>query len=438
MTEFTNLFKVDETESRIFNFFWLGFIIYTFAFILSISELVSYSMCNAMQALGLMFLVPSAILLLRFKFENNYLRVILIIFFIWQLGIILRGFQFDYVFIKQMLFDPYESIFIYLSPLILLFPKNLPYLKKVFTVIIILGIIFLFFDLVSIRQLLVSYDDKDAQGKIEYYAKTLSITAGFILLTFMYHSSRRNFIALAVVGVTLLLSLIRARRSLAVLSLSPLVFAYFIYYSYSKNKTLKIVYFFLISIVVTLIIAYYQYLMSYFSTSSITSWFIDRIGQSTRGGVEQYFYQDLQPLDWVIGKGFNGKYYCPGILEGGPGSLSIFRSGIETDYLNIILKGGLISLGLTLMITVPAILKGLFQSRNMLSKAAAIWILFYLGDLYPTPVTTFTLNYLLVWISVGICYSKSIRDIPEEEVRKFFLEKKKEPIIDDPCLPDQE
>jgi hypothetical protein len=152
--------------------------------------------------------------------------------------------------------------------------------------------------------------------------------------------------------------------------------------------------------------------------SNTTSLFIDRIGQDSRSEVEQYFFRDLKPIDWIIGKGINGKYFCP--MGDGIGGITILRNGIETDYLNIILKGGIISLGLNLLIAIPAIINGLFHSKNLLSKAAGIWILFYLIDLYPSPVTTFSLNYLLVWISIGICYSKELRYLSDEKIKEVL------------------
>ena len=70
---------------------------------------------------------------------------------------------------------------------------------------------------------------------------------------------------------------------------------------------------------------------------------------------------------------------------------------------------------------IPAVVKGLFFSKNLLSKAAGVWILLWILYLYPTSVTTFTLHYILVWICIGICYSNKIRNIPEEAMRKYFL-----------------
>lgn len=410
----------EKKELQILNFFWIGFIIYTSAYTISTSNLVNYPVCNLFQILGLMILIPSAFLLFRLKFDNEYLKVVFLLYCIWQIVVILRGFIFSYEYVKQLIFNAYGGIFIYLSPLILLFPRNLNYIKKVFQVIIILGIIYLVYDLIFIRELTVSYDDKNSQAIVEYFSKTLSIPCGFILLSYMYHSRKINFLALFIITITFFFAILRARRALALLALAPLVFSYIIYFIHSKNWILKIVFFVLMSILVSVGLVYMQSLYDFFQSSNITRWFVDRIGQDTRSEVEAYFFRDMKTIDWIIGKGLNGKYFCPGVIEG-PGRISIYRMGIETDYLNIILKGGLISLIIKLLILIPAILKGLFHSRNMLAKASALWILMYISYLYPAPVTTFSLNYLLVWISVGLCFSKEIRNMKEQQIKEILI-----------------
>ena len=121
----------------------------------------------------------------------------------------------------------------------------------------------------------------------------------------------------------------------------------------------------------------------------------------------------MKPTDWAIGKGINGEYFCPGIDEDAPTN---YRNIIETGYLQIILKGGIIRLILYLLIAIPALILGLFFSKNLLSKAAGIWIFISLISLYPATVNSFNLNYLLVWISIGICYSKELRILPDDQI----------------------
>jgi hypothetical protein len=408
--------SVNKDELRILNIFWIGFILYTSGFTLSIASKANSVVGILIQIIGLFLLIPCAIILIRLKIENKYLRIIFYIYSIWLLSIIFRGFLIDYFFIRLMLFNAYDGIFIYFTPFIMLFPKNLLYIKKTINVILILGVIYTIYSLLFIRDLLTPYNILKSQDIVEYFSKTLSIPCSFILLTYIYHSKTKKLFALFVTLITFLFALYRARRALALIAIWPLIITYIIYLNYSKSYILKIVIFLLLASVLALFIAYRQNAISYLSDSSTTSWFIDRIGQDSRSEVEQYFFRDLKPINWIIGKGINGQYFCPGV----DGLGTIYRFGIETDYLTIILKGGIISLGLMLLMAIPAIIKGLFKSKNLLSKAAGIWILFYLLELYPAPVTTFSLNYLLVWISIGICFSKELRYLSDEKIKEVL------------------
>jgi len=139
----------------------------------------------------------------------------------------------------------------------------------------------------------------------------------------------------------------------------------------------------------------------------------ERGTDDTRSGVENNFYKSMKGVDWIIGRGMLGEYYSPTLDFN-------YRGTIETDYLNIILKGGYIQLGLILLILIPAIINGVFRSKNTLSKVAGIWIFIWILSTYPATVQVFTLYYVLVWISVGICYSPTIRNIPEEKLILYF------------------
>ena len=147
---------------------------------------------------------------------------------------------------------------------------------------------------------------------------------------------------------------------------------------------------------------------------------VNRGEEDTRTGVEVYMYADMSSTDWIIGKGINGEYYCP--VVDNVNDATGYRAYIETGYLQIILKGGIVSIALLLLILIPAIFKGLFQSRNVLSKAAAIWILLWIIYEYPIIGVAFNMHYILVWIAAGICYSKKIRNMADSTI-KFYLQK---------------
>jgi hypothetical protein len=402
----------DELRKRL-NLFWSGFIIYSLAFTISKTTFVNYNICYVFQMIGLLLFIPAGIQLINFKIANQYLQSLLILYLLWTVSIVLRGFLTDRDFLKLMFFDAYDGLFVFFAPLVALFPQSTQFYKKLFDIILILGVSYIVYDLLFVKALFnPDGTDTTSQAIVEYFSKTLSIPCGFILLTYSYHSEKRKVFAFFIIVLTILLAIIRARRALTVIGLSILLFTAIVYLSVNRNKIWNVFLF----IVLGASLSMYTYKVFNDNKDGLFSLIVDRGYEDTRTGVELFFYDDMKTKDWIIGKGINGKYYCPGIDS----PESLYRNGIETDYLNIILKGGILGLGLMILIAVPAVFSGIFYSKNILSKAAGIWILLWLFNLYPAPVTKFTLNYLLVWISIAVCYSKEIRNIPDEEMKKYF------------------
>lgn len=398
----------DRVISIALNIFWAGFVIYSASFALSTTTIVNYILCQLFQIFGLILIVASSVKVLLWKFDNTYLRTFFIIYCLWLLSVIFRGFIFDYSSLKFMLFDAEFGLLRYFVPLIILLPKNLVYYKKLFKVIVILGIIFLCYDIIFKGNLMdLNYTNNNTKFTFEYFVKILSLPAGFLLLTYNYQPNRRILFALLIVAVGVVFAIFRARRALLFMTFIPLVFSYLLYL-YGGNKKFLLIFF---SIFVGAFLIFYG--IKAFNESRNGAFYLisERLFEDTRSVVESNFYYDMTTQNWIIGKGINGAYFSPGIDLS---DVSGYRGMIETDYLNIILKGGLISLGLLLMIAIPAIFLGLFFSKNLLSKAAALWILIWLMELYPANVNSFSLNHILVWISIGICYSKEIRNQSEK------------------------
>ena len=344
----------------------------------------------------------------------EYLKILFLIYCIWQLTVVLRGIALDYSSIKVMLFDAESGLFRYFAPLILLFPKNLLYYKKVVLVILTLGAIFLLYDVAFIGNLMdLDYENNNTKFTYEHFVKILSVPSGIILLTLIYQKKKVKYFAYLVMIVSLLFAAYRARRALIIMSASPLVISYILdLYAKKKNFVIALIPFILIFFALNFGGANFG-----IKLPDIFTLLNERGTEDTRTGVEIYFYKDMTTTDWIIGKGINGTYFCPDIDLG---TNTDYRSMIETDYLNIILKGGIISLALVLLIAIPAFIKGMFFSNNILSKAAAIWILLWILELYPANVTTFSLHYLLLWISIGICYSDVTREVSDKELVRIF------------------
>lgn len=405
---------VSSKHLRTINIFWVGFILYTLGNALASTAHLSIVICQAVQIPGFLLMIAAIVSLIRFKFDSPFLRLIYVLYCTWLITMIFQGLSFlaDYNYLKNFLFNPYIGM-LYLAPIVLLFPRNFVFYKKVFDVIAILGIFYIICDILFIKDLLNSdRESLTSQGIVETFSD-LSFSSGFILLTYSYHTKKRQLLAMATIGLALLIAIIRARRGLIFMYANMIMISYILYILRSKMKLL-IIY---LTLFTALLGAVYVTSIYKPHESRLFGFLLERGNENTRERVELMFYDDMKTKDWIIGRGIKGEYFCPDVEEH---QLTNYRPDIETGYEQTILKGGLISLGLFLLIAVPAMLKGLFQSKNILSKVAGIWIFMSLINSYPGTTNAFTLQYLIVWISIGICYSKKIRNLPEKALKNYF------------------
>ncbi len=393
--------------------FFFGIILYTIGAALSAtfpSSLV-FKIIQVFQLVGLLSVIFGAASIIQFRINYSFVGILVVLYFAWTFFVLLHGLEYEYQNIKRIFFG---ELITYFFPVIFFFPKNLNFYKRVFDVIVILCILFLTMTVLYI-DLVLTYLEENVTEKFvfEYFVKFLGVPAGFILFTHIYHSKNRNRIALIVVVCILLIATYRARRALMALSAGHLIIFMVIFYFTSNKKLL-----------ITCCLAFFLILTGVYGErlyrekgAALLENVLERGMEDTRSRVERAFIRDFEPIDWIIGRGINGKYWCPNIdLNDNSG----YRVMIETDYLNIILKGGIVYLGLILLIIIPAAVLALFYSKNLLSKAAGIWILLWALSLYPLNVYNPDFNHLLLWICVSIGYSKDIRHLSDETIRLAF------------------
>ncbi|NOT91748.1 hypothetical protein [Ferruginibacter sp.] len=412
--------KMSKRLSDNLNLFWLGFMIYFLSYTLTTTLVyIKITQLQLLQIVGILIFTYASINIIKFRVKNKYLQVLFYAYCLWSLTIIARGFTFDFDSIKEQLFEAGTGIFIYFVPLILLFPHNFSFYKKVFNVILIFALFYVLYCSIFSKDLL-NPDRKStlSQGMVEAFSG-LSFTCGFVLFTYIYHDKKKRIFALGIMVLTLLFAVYRARRGTILMCVSSLLFYLMMYLIVSK-KTFMVIY--LAIFIAALGALFYSNLYNQ-TNFGIFNFLVERADEDTRTGVEVRFKEDMTTTDWIIGKGLKGEYFCPGIDE--HLDTTGYRPVIETGYLQIILKGGLISLILLLLILVPALIRGLFYSKNVLSKACGMWILLWILYLYPTMGNTFSLNYMLVWIGVGICYSKKFRNLSDAQIKEYFTETKK-------------
>jgi len=404
------------------NIFWIGLLLYSAGSVLNSSTMLNGSICQAIQTIGLICMLYTSLFLIKKKIDSRYLRVMLILYVIWHMAIIFRGhgLSFNYSFMKEFLFGVNSNGIIYFIPLIVLFPRNFAHYKALFQIISISAILFLIFCLFFIKKLLIRGDDIVSQSIIENNFD-LGIPAAFILLTYLYHSGQRKLLALATIAVTFFFCVIRARRGLLFITGSLAIYSFLFYFLYTKRK-LVIIYF---SILFALIFSVFYTSTYNIQNNKLVRFLAERGTDNTRTAVEFFFYEDMKPDDWLVGRGIGGTFFCP---ECDVDQVNNNRPVIETGFLQLALKGGLISLGLILAITFPAAVMGIFFSRNLFSKAAGIWIFQFIVNLYPQNSASFNLSYFIVWISVAICYSGAIRKMTNIEIAHLLSPEKRSTI----------
>lgn len=419
-----NVFTVSKKQEQSLNFFWYGFVVYTIFYVLGAAEapFLSPANCQALQILGFVFMVLGCFNLMRFRFDNEYLKILFIINLLYSATIVLRGSQYDFNSLKLMFLDVTFGILPYFASVVLLMPRNITTYKKIFISLLILGGLFLVC-VVLFYDTLHDYDRLNllAQGLVENLCTLLALPIGFMLMSFVYQTGKKglmrfgvkNMFAMFVIAVTLFFAIFRARRGLIFMCLTTLICMGMVYIITTKKKTL------IIATAVILLLAG-AIVVPNIKTPAMFGFLIDRGEEDTRSGVEVWMYADMSSTDWVIGKGIKGKYYCPIVENVNDAEGAGYRDNIETGYLQIILKGGILSLGLLLLMFIPAVYKGLFQSRNVLSKAASLWVFLWIVYLYPSGGIVFNMNYILVWIAAGICYSDKIRNLSDESIKTYI------------------
>lgn len=376
-------------------------ILYNIGYLLSTSLHFAFQFCLLLMLLGLVGIVISFFKLIRIQINNQYLKIIFFCYILWSLVIIFQGFEMQMLI--HYLYSPYLLLH-YFVPFLILIPKNIFNVKILFNHFEFLSILLFIFFIIYYRELL--YVNLDFSEQTVW---TLGTGGGFLLLTWEYQNNRKRIIAFFSVILSLFISTVMARRNI-MLTFSNYILISIIIFLFNSNQSFRNKLSLLTVIIISTILIYglfFTYQDKLFNKIST------RLNEDTRSFVVDAYMEDMSKKDWIIGKGFNGSYYCPGVVKDDDN-----RTIIENGYLQTILKGGLISLSLFLLILLPAIYLGLVKSRNILSKASGFIPLLWLIDMFVWGMPTFNIRYILLWLAIGICYSNEIRKLSDSEIKQ--------------------
>lgn len=344
-----------------------------------------------------------------------YPKVVSLALLLWTLYILRNGFNSLHIF-SHTLFLNYNYVCL-LMPFILIPFAKLENLNKyikftVKTVKLTTILIVVLFHFMATRW--VPGEDSSGTSMQIFEVINLYLNGGLMFLIVMYklveQKERRWLIASFFISV--FCAAYFARRGVLLSYLVSLCFMALI--SLKTNSVQKkIKYFFIYSLLLVLFILFF---ISF--QDSLFSVLVGRISDDTRSGVElEVLEQVLSTGDIYSGRGIAGTYTS--ILVGSGYELE--RDGVETGYLHLILKGGIIYLAIMALLMIPPILLGLFKSKNMYMKMLACFcLIFVIFFNVANSNISFSIRYFLFLICMWILYNPKYRKMSNNDIIKFL------------------
>ncbi|MFH6999044.1 O-antigen polymerase [Flavobacterium sp. FlaQc-57] len=388
-----------------------------YAVLVSLVNLLNFSIIFY-YAVSLLFIPLTFYYLFKvIKIKNLFLIIIVLSMSFWNIITVLRGLVFDFSIIGRMLTSS-TYFFPMIIPFFSLLKFNTNVIKQIINVIVVLDLFFLGF--VVLLLFVLSSDLIEIINTYEGISKFFVYPNTFLLLNFYYLKPKHRIISIISFLVPLLIAMFLARRGQIFYFSISLFFSLLLNVTYfNKRKIIRNS----LLIVIFGIIGFYVINLFSANISKTFSLLTERIDSDTRGTVEDCFYSDMTFTDFVFGKGIDGRFYCPGAdtdYDNNTTSLenSGYRYNIETGYLDVILKGGFISLFIYFLVNIVSIVKGGLFSTNGLVKACSLYLVINLACVWIENSQAFTLRYILVWLCIGICFSKEIKSISNQELKK--------------------
>lgn len=257
---------------------------------------------------------------------------------------------------------------------------------------------------------------------LQFFLEIFAVGSAFLFISNKYHSNKVIFISGIVLAISLLIATIGARRNV-MLTFGQYIFigsVFLVFNGKVKSVESKII---LILMGFLILLGAFKYYES--ERSGTFSKITSRATENTRDEVFVSFAADMFNVkDLVIGRGFSGEYYCPGVDKDDSGETSDYRKNIECAYLQWILNGGLVYLILYLTLFIYAIFSG-FKSSNQLLKGFACILIVQLVDMFPFGLHAFNMKTFLIWTSVSICLDEKFRKMSDEEIMNVFFKQKR-------------
>jgi len=260
-----------------------------------------------------------------------------------------------------------------------------------------------------------------AMGVFFYVEKAFAILDWMVflpilLLTYSYQSKANKRILLFSIVAFLLLSFFASKRANLVYFVL-VSFFYFVEYLRSSNTNLFLKATILLGAFTLGVFVFLQ---------DIGSRNLDvdnkEVTTDTRTFLFEELYADMTDKELITGRGVLGTYFSPYFeytRTHGLGGDNPTRISVEVGYLQIILKGGYIMMGLYLLILLPAAYLGIFKSNNCIARMSGYFILSYLLLWTVSYYPVYSANFILLWMAAGTAISRSARRLSNEDLLRY-------------------
>lgn len=352
-----------------------------------------------------------------FKYGKNNLQLrknILYIFLcIWILCMTLRGFQFNYDYIRDITLSPYV-----LFPYILIFFTRFFRIEDFKSILKSIHVVNILYLLLVLFTLIVDSQKFSMINFVEDSIKYLCFPNFFLFLSFSKLTKKQKIVSILVFIVGFLIAILSARRSLVWIFAWTFMVFVFINYLRKGSKLKKIV-----LILMTLVIGFGTTILYNLFFETLFGELIERLDNDTRGAVLRDFHNDMDTVSWIAGRGISGEYnlYETDYVFGSDDEMLEIRNIIEAGYLNLILKGGLIYLIPFSIIIFIALKNGIFKSKNYYLKVCSGFIILYVVESIPAGVLMFNIRFFLLWYCIAMCWNKKVINATDQEIEKHLV-----------------
>jgi len=371
---------------------------------------IGVSKVGVVRLISMVFLNMSGILLLIYffklskkKFDTNfYFKIMFFLLITWCFITVIRAMSPNgQTFIT--LFGHYLIGWAWLTPLAVVFGFNISNWLESFD----------FLAKVSLFGSILALGSPIYTVHFVFAVMELTVFTPILFLTYFYHPIKRQRIILFTFFAYIIVSIFsgqRANLGLILMMVSFLTFELYRQREIGMYKKIAVV--FSVLIVVMLILSQVDNIIESIEND-------DDAQTDTRTFLFVELFADLEPYEFVIGRGALGTYFSPyfeytqrhGLNGDHPN-----RMVNEVGYLHMLLKGGGIMMGLHLLILLPIAFLGIFGSKNIITRMCGYYIFILLMMWMINSYAIYSAKFIILWMAAGTVISSKNRKLTNRDI----------------------